>query len=588
MSSNFPEISKILSAIARGSIDNVLKGAKDPKTFLRQPIAIEILEKATMEMLKTPITELPWSLFRLYEDTGDRAKFENPKNDRRRRLNYLQTLILSGRVKDNSLDEPLNDILWATCDEYTWVLPAHIWNQTGRSDDIQLDLGSCHVAYALAEALYLLGDHVDPRVAKRCHAEIKRRALDSFLGPYKPHWWERGHNNWGAVCASYLAMTFLYEEKCKERLNAALPRLIKTLDNYISSFPEDGSCVEGAAYWEYGLSHFAFIADFIREYTNDEINLFKAPALKKIGLFYQRMLLSENRTASFSDCKRYRYYSYGFMSKLADQIEGVARPGGHLVSDPFMRPDGIYASVRDYLWTNPELPEDPIEDAVEFFPNTQMLVVRKKPFGFGAIFGTNDAPHNHNDIGSFILINNDEEGPMDLGQGNYNKKNFSSERYTILNNGSQGHSVPIIDGNFQKDGPGFISKDVTLKQDGDTIVYSGDIASAYPTDALNKLQRTFTVQSNKAITTVTDEFSYNGEAKPIIERFVGFTKPEIIKPGLIKFGPFEMTFDPSLPATMEVDSMTHLGARKKEDVYLLNIELPLGQKSFTATFSPIK
>mgnify|MGYP002700074753 FL=1 len=585
MNSNFPEISKILSAVARGSLDNVLKGAKNPAAFQRHPEAVRLLEEKTKEVLSEPITPLPWTRFRLFEDNGNRSEYENPKNRRRLRLICLQNLILASENPDKSLDDELNDLLWATCDEFTWVLPAHIWTNTGRPADIQLDLGSCNTAFLIAEALFLLKDHIDPRVAERCRNELRRRILDSFLGPYKRDWWERGENNWGAVCAGYLGIVFLYEEKNLEKLNTALPRLIKTLDNYLYSFPEDGSCIEGAAYWEYGLSHFAIFADFLREYTNGEINLFANPSLKKIGLFYQRVLLTDTRTASFSDCKRFRLNSFGFMSKLAEQIDGVARPSGRLRQDPMTHPSPIF-SIRDFLWTDPNQEATPLEDAVEYFPNTQMLVVRKSPFAFGAIFGTNHAPHNHNDIGSFILINNNDEGPMDLGQGNYNKQNFNHERYTILNNGSQGHSVPIVDGNYQKYGAEFVSTDVTLKEEGDTVTYSGDIARAYPTDALTKLLRTFTVQSDKAITEVKDDFVYNGEAKPIVERFVGFAKPEIVKPGLVTFGPFEMTFNPLYPATVKVDSMTHLGGITKEDVYLLDIELPLGEESFTAQFAP--
>ena len=119
--------------------------------------------------------------------------------------------------------------------------------------------------------------------------------------------------------------------------------------------------------------------------------------------------------------------------------------------------------------------------------------MRKAPFAFAALFGDNDASHNHNDIGSFLLVDGDDEGPMDLGCGEYTCQYFSAERYAILCNGSQGHSVPIVGGHLQRDGGRFRSRDVVFEERDGRVFFSGDIAGAYGLDALVSLRRSFEV-----------------------------------------------------------------------------------------------
>ena len=58
---------------------------------------------------------------------------------------------------------------------------------------------------------------------------------------------------------------------------------------------------------------------------------------------------------------------------------------------------------------------------------------------------------------SFILHVDGENLLIDIGSGEYTKEYFGPERYTILCNGSQGHSVPVVEGGVQKEGKDFKS-----------------------------------------------------------------------------------------------------------------------------------
>ena len=78
---------------------------------------------------------------------------------------------------------------------------------------------------------------------------------------------------------------------------------------------------------------------------------------------------------------------------------------------------------------------------------------------FAAKCGHNGEEHNHNDIGSFILADDSGQLLVDLGCMEYTKENFGTQtRYTLLQNSSLGHSVPIIGGHPQKEGKEFFGK----------------------------------------------------------------------------------------------------------------------------------
>ena len=579
----------ILNAIDSGDATRILADLKASSPFARNIAAVNAAEQRARNALAEPIPSLPWSLLRLFVDTGDRALFEAPYFARRKALTDLEISILAGRDTDGSLLTALHDLLWAMCDEYSWALPAHFFLK--RPIPITLDLFASETGLYIAEVLHLLGDRLDSRVVTRCRAEIKRRILDSFLGDYPHEWWELGTNNWGAVCAGAVGITFLYEETDSVRRRAALARVLATMDAFLASFPPDGTCLEGVGYWEYGFGFFTLFADFVHQYTDGIVDLFDDPRARRIALFPQSVALSPSRTISFADGPRFfaagsaattilrRHYGDAVFLGPADFSHPV----------PTMPSAKPVMMLRNLLWNDSARPANPLPDVTTYLSDAQWLVVRHAPFAFAALFGNNGAPHNHNDIGSFLLVDGDEEGPMDLGSGRYTRQYFSAERYTILCNGSQGHSVPIVGGALQKEGKQFHATDVTFREEAGNIVFSGDIAGAYGFDALASLRRTFHVRPGEGAASVTDTFAFNGEPLSVTERFVGYAKVEITGPGEARFGAFKATFDPALKASVHTEPMELHGRMQGSDdtrkVSVLDIEVPAGFEKFAITFS---
>ena len=574
----------LAAQILRGSVDRVLAEARDPAAFARHGAELDAVVARAREAADSPIPPLPWSLLRLFKDTGNRRLFEKPYFERRRAFSALEVAILAGRDADGSLLAAFHDLLWAICDEYSWSLPAHYGPQ--RPIPITLDLFASETGLYVAEALHLLGDRLDPRVADRCRAELRRRLLDSYLGDYPGYWWENGTNNWGAVCAGSLGIVFLYEEKDPARLKAALVRVLATMDAFLSSFPPDGTCLEGVGYWQYGFGLFALFADFVHQYTDGAVDLFADPRARRVALFPQGVALTATRTVSFADGSRFKPAVCDAETILRRHYGDAVAPGGSHLDTPGTKPSMF---VRSFLWGDGSQRAPTPPDGTVYLPDAQWLVVRKAPFAFAALFGNNGVPHNHNDIGSFLLVDGDGEGPMDLGSGEYTRQYFSAERYTIFCNGSQGHSVPIVGGRFQEAGGQRRAKDVAFEERDGKAFFSADIAGAYGVDGLVSLRRAFEVDPTAGSVELRDDFAFSGGPLAVTERFVGYAEAEITGPGEARFGVFAVSFDPALKASVRTEPMSPHARMQGGDsqlVHILDIEVPAGTTSFVAVFAP--
>ena len=68
------------------------------------------------------IYNLSFSDYKLFFSEGDRRTYETAFFARRERLSLLQVLALF----DDSYIEELEEIMAAICDEFTWIIPAHV------------------------------------------------------------------------------------------------------------------------------------------------------------------------------------------------------------------------------------------------------------------------------------------------------------------------------------------------------------------------------------------------------------------------------------------------------------------------------
>jgi hypothetical protein len=517
----------------------LFKAAKDRDTWVKiktegkhQDTREYLLEKYN-EYCKEPILELEYSKFKIYFETGLRMKYEPLYFKRRGRLNILAGLSLI--FDDKKYISELEDIIWAICNEFTWALPAHIAALSFEESETFIDLFAAETGMALSEIYYLLSDRLDSYVKKRIRHEIKRRIIDSF--EHGSFWWENAKTNWAGVCSGCVAATYMY--MAPERFESIYPRINKIMDSFLSSFENDGACREGFAYWTYGFGYYTVYGSLLKDFTDGKIDVFKNPKIKEIAKFQERAYMQDRVIMSFADAdiKNYKYQR-GITSYLKS-VYGDDFSIPPIESAREIIPDHCHRwahFIRNIVW---ELPEkaDGVKPGMVYLPDSQIYLNRKKNFAFAIKGGHNDEPHNHNDVGSFIFVYDNEQIFADFGMGEYTREYFDSQtRYSFLVNSSRGHNVPIINGQYQKDGKEYKATGIFADED----TFEADMAKAYGMDELLSLVRKCEITENHV--KITDSYNFSKEPESVVERLVALSKPEI-SPGAVKIKNVVLKFD---------------------------------------------
>lgn len=488
---------------------------------------VEEIKEESIRLLSEPIPELSYSLFNIFEQTGERLQYERAYFEKRRRLNTFAIMVWIDS-ENKEYREQLHNIIWSICNEYTWCLPAHfsydkktsysLYSQ--QNEEVVIDLFAAETGFALAEILQLIGEHLDPLIKKRVYQELYKRIFWPFQ--QQTFGWETATHNWAAVCAGSIGAAAIHLLQDHEELSSILERVLVTMDYYLEGFQEDGTCLEGYGYWEYGFGFFVYFADLLKKKTNDTINLFTSEKVHQIALFQQKTFLHKNKLANFSDAVPSKNIFIGlshYLNTIYDDVE-IPENGlrAHYTEDHCSR---WAPAIRNLLWYRKEAKGSPWKDTTFFMEKSAWILSRKNGHAFAAKGGNNEEPHNHNDVGHFMLLADDEVFLQDLGSGMYTKDYFGARRYSYVTNGSQGHSVPIINGQYQKAGEKFSATilDVQIEQDVDQ--FSLDMSKAYKLTELNKFTRTFTWEKSvKPTLKLEDTYSFHHQPESIVERFI--------------------------------------------------------------------
>lgn len=526
------------------------------------------LEEKAADYRREPIRVIPFSLYRLFDTTGNRIRYEDAYFDRRGRLDtFAVRALLYHREQDVAA---LEDAIWAICDEYTWCLPAHLGgnslrasdptrapDETGavhtgvRPHDRIVDLFASETGFALSEITALLGEELSPLVAQRARGEVVRRVLRPYCGLDTAFGWETITNNWAAVCAGSVGAAALYLIDSDDTLAPVVTRLLGTLDCFLSGYGADGACTEGLGYWEYGFGFYTCFAELLRQRTAGRLDLLGGEKIARIARFPQECRLSKDKAVSFSDGGPEFSFRPGLYHLLARRVPDMRLPEADYAS-------GLYADhcyrwchfVRDLVWQDDRPGQEP-EVGGCWLPDAQWFIARRAAHGrltaFAAKGGHNGESHNHNDLGSFLFHAGGDTLLTDLGSGEYTREYFGPGRYDIFCNGSQGHSVPIVEGRFQAAGEAHAARILEAAPDRGNLRL--DIAGAYDDPNLLSLVRGFSfADEGPAELTVRDEFTFRGEPGPVTERLISLYEPRLEEPGRIVLrgaaGAAAVVFDP--------------------------------------------
>lgn len=522
-----------------GSIYSADGALIDWQRIAASPLYADMIEEIKNEgerLLEEPVPALTPDLYALFEQTGNRLAYEGPYFLRRRRLTAFALLHMLCPSND-AYRSALEDVIEAIMTEPTWCLPAHM---RGQEIDRNIDLFAAETGFAFCEIVTLAGESLSSHLREEMLMQVDRRLFLPYLS-YGPYHWETADHNWAAVCAGSIASAALLIERDSDRLTDIILKALDTMKHYLSGFGEDGACLEGPGYWNYGFGYFTAFSDLLLRATGGRASLFDDKKVRMIAEFQQRCYLTRNRPANFSDAMPNVNVHIGLSDYLAAVYEDVEYAPlairAAFTDDHCAR---FAPALRNLIWFRPDAERDADwKPGSAYFTDAEWLVSRSRTgegsFGFAAKGGNNNEPHNHNDVGHFIVLaDGDPAFAADLGCGEYTAQYFGESRYGYDCTGAQGHSLPVIGGELQR--PGADSAAVVLDaHTGDTEDrLELELASCYRAGALVSLKRRFIWRKTELpVLELTDSFRYVSEALPVTESFVSRCKPQLAGDGRI-------------------------------------------------------
>jgi hypothetical protein len=342
------------------------------------------------------------------------------------------------------------------------------------------------------------------------------------------------------VCAGSIGAASIYLIEDVEELSSILERVIKSMEAFIGAFDKDGLITEGLSYWSYGFSFYTYFSELLRERTAGKISLLEGSAkIKKIAELPQILQFTHKGYVNFSDAGEEAWSGdSGLFSRLEERTKakGYNYSGGLNIYN-----DNTYrwaVMARKLFWSkNTKEIEAEVKEGNYYFEESQWLINRKISnkgvfSAFAAKGGNNDEPHNHNDLGHFILHHAGENLLIDIGSPEYVKEYFQNEtRYNFLTAASFGHSVPVINHQVQSFGKDHYAKVLNYEEVSDTTFFKLDLSKAYSCKELINFNREFVWNGEKLLLEIKDSFIFNKENNEIEEAFITHVKPEILETG---------------------------------------------------------
>lgn len=521
------------------------------------------IEAVANKLLDEKLCVLPMSAFMKFEKTGDREEYEQLCMEYRRHL--LVFLAMALWSDDEKWVTAVEDTVWAICDMFTWEAPAHFRPPTRFSEGrTKIGLFAAETALSLCETMYLLGDRLSDMAKDRIEHEVRERIIEPYCGDDRDWGSYWGADNWSAVCGGQCGMVVMYMGTRSEA-DVAIKKSLRCMQVFLSSYKDDGACLEGPSYWSYGFGSFCMFAAMVREYTNGGINLFADEKVKRIAQFGEDIYLDKSFVIPFSDSPHTFGFDLWLFAMLAKEY-GINVPDTeYAVRFGDEKRYRIPTFLRSMFLK--EMPENGCRDKAELsvYKESQWYIKRAESYILAAKGGCNAEPHNHNDAGSFVIFKDGSFVLDDLGWCVYDSGYFTEKRYSYISSSSFGHSVPIIDGKGQLDGVDRRAVLLECSEDRFTL----DLSAAYEGDV--QITRSFLPKENKVL--IKDKFS--GKAEVLCERFVTTHKPQL-KENVIQIGDAYIAAESSGEVRCSI-SKSEFTARpnitastEKQDVYFID------------------
>ncbi len=516
---------------------------------------------------------IPASTYLEYEKTGNRTLMKYEGRNRQ----CLNALVLAELVEgEGRYLSKIADFMWLETTRYSWAHAQHTARQTSRRTlpeptDRYISLHSAENAVSLAYACHFFKeelDKMDPSICRVVRNSMRENIFEPFFDEAKHNSPEErflglGYeqtllNNWNIYCNFGVLTAFLLMEDDQEELVRALKLSAKSVDAYLSYIADDGCCDEGPSYWRMSFGKIYEYCRLLYDASSGKVNLLKHPLVRKMAEFKPRTYLGDGWVVDYSDgAARYQgdpghLFRFGCdvgSREVCDYaIYQLVDAESRKFNYPSLTSGGI-ASSLEVLRYQDEMTEYEntalagaggdwtalkkilvSEIKSVWYDKTQQCVMRKGKWTLAAKGGHNNESHNHNDVGSGILMYDSMPVFVDPGAGDYVKATFGKDRYTLWQNCSDWHNAPVINACGQATGREYAASlcECNLGKG----LFRVEFAKAYPEEACAKVyDRTYSLTAKGL--TITDKFSLSERKAPDAVNFILWGEP-VVEAGLVK------------------------------------------------------
>ncbi|MDO4630567.1 MAG: heparinase II/III family protein [Planctomycetia bacterium] len=505
-----------------------------------------------------PIPELKDAWYLEYSQDGNRTHYEEAigrRNGAFRYLVYAECAENQGRFMPR-----IEEYIRVFAADRSWVSPAHDPGLKTFNGKHEIDLASSAFCWQLALAGQILETKMSSETREILDKQLRIRCFEPFENsvlrndPYL--WWITSENNWNAVCLAGVTGAALANLKSPEKRAWYLAAAEKFIRYSTDGYSNDGYCSEGVSYWCYGFENQIALSELFRRVTANRVRLLDDEKLRKVAWYGFSIEIVPGISPTFADCAvdaRPDAYIRAFLNRYYDFHLGFYDSGIGLQNWSFSD-FGIFHLART------ELPESPAPGRDEpnrmweertWFPDAQVLICRphglmkgwtnfenngatrlalKNYDGLAVAMkgGHNDELHNHNDVGSYIVVYRGTRPCLDLGREVYTQRTFSPRRYEsdLLN--SWGHNVPIVAGQLQKTGRDAAAKNIETEFTDEKDVFQFDLRDAYQVPECERLERKFV-------------YDRTGKTSLMVEDSVEFSSPQTFETAIVTIEPWRVS-----------------------------------------------
>ena len=514
------------------------------------------LEEMTQVYAHTPIEAPTFQQYASFQRIGERHGFDQAMYALRTRLNTMSLAVL---LDVKGAREQYEDILYAFLHLPTWSLSAHYlyggledywdiprgpYDETGRVRGLgrdrkqSLDLCSTSAAFMLCEMAQLLEGRIEPCLIRWSRQECFERVLSPFmcLSPF-PHF-EINPNNWSGVCMSSIGAAAIYLITDERTLAPVLMRVLEALRVHEGGYNEDGASPEGFGYWQYGFEYYLMFAELLKRRTGGRIDLMDDEKMRRVAGFGTDCCFGKTLKLPFGDSNWRGVYDEAVRRMVGGM--GIPVPPQGDTKASFMAAfEHGPLQLRHLIWTMRPRPSALSFPRSAVYPSSECFMgfyhTQEDPVYLLAKGGNNGESHNHNDVGSFVVIRGDQMLAADTSGGDYSRDYFGEKRYTYFAARSGGHNLPLV-GGIEQEGHGSCrcrAFRADTQEEADLIQM--DLTGTLKCPELTAFTRTLRGERRTGRIETEDRFCLSGPAE-IRDRIVMLAKPKELSPGVWRVG----------------------------------------------------